>query len=108
MAAMSKATKKLKRHVLSNKQVAKDTRLAVAHTHAVSCGDYAAGGWTRLTQADQARINRGVTGTYRIVHGSVRVAPGQAQAVKSDVQVAADLGVMSPDCRLVLGKVRLL
>ena len=83
MAAMSKATRKLKRHVLSNKQVAKDTRLAVAHTHAVSCGDFAAGGWTRLTQADQARVNRAVTDTYRIVDGSVRAAPGQAQAVKS-------------------------
>ena len=108
MAAICKATWKLKRHVLSNKQVAKDTRLAVAHTHAVSCGDVAVGGWTRLTQADQARVNRAVTDTYRIVDGSVRAAPGQTHAVKSDVQVGADLGVMSPDCRLVLARVRLL
>ena len=43
MAATSKATKKLKSHVLPYIRVAKGTRLEVAHAHVASGRDYAAG-----------------------------------------------------------------
>lgn len=108
MAAMAKAASMLERFVLANKGIPEDVRLGVAHTHVIPCGDFGAGIWHTMTQADQAKVSRAIMDVYRIVDGCKRAAPGAGVTIKSDAQVVADLQVMAPMHRVLFARIRIL
>ena len=86
----------------------KDVRLGVAHTHVIPSGDFGAGIWHTMTQADQAKVSRAITDVYRLVDGCKRAAPGAGVAIKTDSQVVIDLQVMAPLHKILFARIRIL
>ena len=95
MAAMRGSAKKLKTLVLANDAIEADTRVGVAHTHVMPCGEYGSGCWTRLTINEAQIVHRSVADVYRSIDGSNRRKTEPGVAIRTDLQVFSRLGVMS-------------
>ena len=94
--------------VLRNPEIAVDVKVMVAHSHILPKGEFAAGLWPAVTKGDQQRITRVITDVYRAADGCSRGPKDIAENIKSDSQVIADLGILSPMCRVVFARVRML
>ena len=51
-ASIRQASKKLKKHVLTNTAIPVATRTSVLHTHAFATGEFSSGGWTTLSKTE--------------------------------------------------------
>ena len=88
MATMRQAASKVRKHVLVNKGIDVET------------GEYACGIWGKLTKQEAGLHHRAVADIYRMVGGSCRMSPEAVEAIgvaiKSDIEVFRDIGVMGP------------
>lgn len=108
MACIISTAKSLSKCVLRNPDIAVDVKVMVARSHILPTGEYSSGLWPAATKGDQQRITRVITDVYRAADGCSRSAPGVAAAVKSDSRVIADLGLITPVCRVLFSRIRML
>ena len=63
--------------------------------------------WHAQNQKDLARINRTVVDVFRCIHGSDLGPPEVVAVPKSDAEVIAELGILSPNNRTLYARIRL-